>query len=211
VDGLVDTGLVVDASGNRVGVNGQDFLQLAHEIVRSATPGDCWLIVDAGHWDGPIRAGAARLNPRLEELGASIVRAGSLDDLARLCSLPPDALRATVDAFNAGIGQAADTTRRTVAHAVPSPVVLTGAGFVAIPLIVGITFAMGGLLVDARARVLDPDGSVIPGVLAAGGTMGGLQGGPRVGYLGGWSEATVFGLVAAESAAAVSSERSIDD
>ena len=36
---------------------------------------------------------------------------------------------------------------------------------------------------------------------AAGGTMGGLQGGPRIGVAGGWSEATTFGLLAAEHAA----------
>jgi fumarate reductase flavoprotein subunit len=48
---------------------------------------------------------------------------------------------------------------------------------------------------------LDADERPIPGLLAAGGTMGGLNGGPRSGYAGGWSEAASFGLLAAETAA----------
>jgi fumarate reductase flavoprotein subunit len=47
------------------------------------------------------------------------------------------------------------------------------------------------------------DGTPIKGLYAAGGAMGGLQGGPQSkGYTGGWSEATTFGLLAAEHAMA---------
>ncbi len=60
---------------------------------------------------------------------------------------------------------------------------------------------MGGLLVNANGQVLDERERPIPNLYAAGGTMGGLQGGPGFGYTGGWSEATVFGLLVAEHVA----------
>jgi aldehyde dehydrogenase (NAD+) len=66
--------------------------------------------------------------------------------------------------------------------------------------VAGVTFTLGGLRVDGRARVLDTGGAVIPGLYAAGGTMGGLHGGPRAGYVGGLLEAAVFGLLAGEDA-----------
>jgi fumarate reductase flavoprotein subunit len=72
--------------------------------------------------------------------------------------------------------------------------------FRAIPLVAGVTFTLGGLRVDGHARVLDGTGTPIAGLYAAGGTMGGLHGGPRVGYAGGLLEAAVFGLLAGEHA-----------
>jgi fumarate reductase flavoprotein subunit len=72
----------------------------------------------------------------------------------------------------------------------------------AIPIVAGITFTMGGLLVNPSAQVLDEAERPIPGLYAAGGTMGGLQGGPRIGVAGGWSEASTFALLAVEHVAA---------
>jgi fumarate reductase flavoprotein subunit len=68
--------------------------------------------------------------------------------------------------------------------------------FRGIPVVAGVTFTLGGLRVDGSARVVDPSGAPIAGLYAAGGTMGGLHGGPRVGYAGGLLEAAVFGLLA---------------
>jgi fumarate reductase flavoprotein subunit len=76
--------------------------------------------------------------------------------------------------------------------------VLSGGRFMAIPVVAGNTFTMGGLLVNRFGQVLNGDDQPIPGLYAAGGTMGGLQGGPRIGVAGGWSEASTFGLLAAE-------------
>jgi len=57
------------------------------------------------------------------------------------------------------------------------------------------------LRIDGRARVLDRQGRPIPGLLAAGGSAGGLQGCDAGGYVGGLSPALVFGLLAGEQAA----------
>ncbi len=57
---------------------------------------------------------------------------------------------------------------------------------------------MGGIVVDEYARVLDIDGSPIPGLFAAGEAIGGVHGRNR---LGGSSllEAVVFGRIAGKS------------
>jgi succinate dehydrogenase/fumarate reductase flavoprotein subunit len=60
-----------------------------------------------------------------------------------------------------------------------------------------ITFTFGGARIDTEARVLDPAGNPIPGLLAAGADAGGLY---HRAYAGGLSPALVFGLRAAETA-----------
>jgi fumarate reductase flavoprotein subunit len=55
-------------------------------------------------------------------------------------------------------------------------------------------------VVDGGARVLDTSDKPIPGLYAAGSTVGGLDGGPHSGYFGGLIKATI-GLIAAETLA----------
>ena len=63
----------------------------------------------------------------------------------------------------------------------------------------GITYTMGGVAIDPDARVLHGSGAAISGLFAAGGTVGGLEGGPYVGYTGGLAKALVFGWRAANT------------
>jgi fumarate reductase flavoprotein subunit len=70
--------------------------------------------------------------------------------------------------------------------------------FYAIPLCAGITYTMGGILIDGQARVLHEDGGAIAGLYAAGATTGGLEGGPLAGYVGGLLKAGVMGMRAAQ-------------
>ena len=76
------------------------------------------------------------------------------------------------------------------------------APFYAMPICAAITNTMGGIVVDGDARVLDKNDKPIPGLYAAGSTVGGLDGGPHAGYVGGLIKATI-GLRAAETIAAV--------
>ena len=72
----------------------------------------------------------------------------------------------------------------------------------AAPLCAGVTQTMGGVVIDAHAQALMPDGSVFGGLYAAG-PVAGLEGGPRAGYVGGVSKAFILGFLAAEHMAAV--------
>jgi fumarate reductase flavoprotein subunit len=74
--------------------------------------------------------------------------------------------------------------------------------YYAIPLAAGITYTMGGIEIDARARVIGLDGTPMPGLYAAGSCTGGIEGGPLGGYVGGYLKAVGLGLIAGETIAA---------
>ena len=60
--------------------------------------------------------------------------------------------------------------------------------------------SLGGVVIDARCRVLRADGTSVPGLFAAGEVTGGVHGRNRVGGNAG-TEVLVFGRIAGESAA----------
>jgi succinate dehydrogenase/fumarate reductase flavoprotein subunit len=93
---------------------------------------------------------------------------------------------ATLQAYNAACRQAWET----LAPQDQPP-------FHALVVVPAITHTHAGIHVDAAARVLRPDGSVIPGLLAAGVDAGDIYG---VGYSGGLGLALAFGLQAAQTA-----------
>ncbi len=65
----------------------------------------------------------------------------------------------------------------------------------------GIHHTMGGVKIDTSAEVLDKDGSVIPGLFAAGEVTGGVHGGNRLGG-NAVADIIVFGRIAGTNAAA---------
>ena len=71
--------------------------------------------------------------------------------------------------------------------------------FYAAPLAAGISYTMGGIEIDAGARVIGTDGAPLPGLFAAGSCTGGIEGGPLGGYVGGYLKAASLGLIAAET------------
>jgi fumarate reductase flavoprotein subunit len=193
--GVIAEGLLVDAYGERFVDEATPPELIADAIAKSRTPGHCWAIFDEDTWESTGREGGASINPTLVECGGTIISAPDVDELAAKTGLPPRNLSATIDAFARFCATGAEMTPPKTGRSTP----FTSTTLYALPVIAGITFAMGGLLVDPHARVMHRDGAPIAGLYAAGGSMGGLQGGPRSkGYTGGWSEATTFGLLAAE-------------
>ncbi len=81
--------------------------------------------------------------------------------------------------------------------ALPASPKLTEPPFVAVRVFAAVTHTTGGLRIDERARVLDPDGRPVPGLLAAGADAGGIFTG---GYGSGLAAALVFGRIAAQTA-----------
>ena len=107
----------------------------------------------------------------------------------------------TVDAYNAALrsGNRSSLDIMRSDGAVPAAP-LEVLPLMAIPLVVGITNTMGGISIDGRMRVKRPDGGIINGLYAVGGTTGGLEGGGNIGYVGGLIKAAVTGLLAGEDA-----------
>jgi fumarate reductase flavoprotein subunit len=185
-------------------------IHASNHLATLADPQGATVIIDAAIWNGPGRIGLVAANPTLTKNGGTVYCADNLTDLARLCGLPADALTATVESYNCaliektaqGLGALIPPRTQSKAKAMP---ILT-APFMAIPVCSGITNTMGGLSIDSHARVQTIDGQPIEGLYAAGAATGGLEGGPRVDYVGGLIKAVVFGMLAAEHAAAICSK-----
>jgi fumarate reductase flavoprotein subunit len=140
-----------------------------------------------------------------EEIRAlgGIRKAGTLRELAQIMSIPPQALERTnqeVDGLRSGNG--ADRWGRDFRGTQP----LT-APLCAVKVTGALFHTQGGLVIDAAARVLRPDGSGFANVFAGGGAARGLSGPSNWGYFsgGGLLTATVLGRIAGGSAAAASS------
>jgi len=77
---------------------------------------------------------------------------------------------------------------------------LATAPFYAIQIAPGIHHTMGGIRINTAAEVIDTEGSVIPGLYAAGETTGGVHGGNRIGG-NAVCDFVVFGRIAGANAA----------
>jgi fumarate reductase flavoprotein subunit len=173
---------------------------MANAVAQLDDPLSATLIFDDTIWNGePGHKGPVAVNPILPDAGGKIATADDLKGLADITGVAANVLEETVARYNeavtagkAGALEPPRTTRAHKAYPIATP------PFRAVPLASGITGTMGGLSIDAHARVLKADGMPIPGLYAAGTSTGGLEGGPRVTYMGGLAKAFIFGLLAAE-------------
>ncbi len=202
-DDLVRSGLVVGPDGRRFADEGHSGVYMANALARLPDPASALVIFDDAVWQGPGKLRAMSANPFMERAGGTVHRAPTLSALAALAGLPADALIAEIDAYNAAL--AAGTPQqlqppRSTYKSQAWPV--RRAPFYAVPIVAGITYTMGGIRIDGDARVQSTEGAAIEGLYAVGAATGGLEGGPRVGYVGGLVKASVTGLRAGEHAAA---------
>lgn len=198
IDSLAVAGMLVDGAGRRFADEGEGGVYLANAVARLADPLSASLIMDHAIWQGPGTTPLIPSNPHLPNSGGTMHRAQTLAELATLMGVPAASLEATVTQYNQAIESGTlknlSPSRRTDRY---KPWPIKTAPFYAVPLCTGITNTMGGLTVSPDGAVLDKNGTAIPGLYAAGGATGGLEGGPPIGYVGGLIKA-VFGLRAAE-------------
>lgn len=97
-----------------------------------------------------------------------------VEALARRLGLPPEALRRTVERFNAdfteGRPDALGRRRETILGPFDAER-MTG-----IPLVVETITTLGGILTTRHAEALDREGNVMPGLYVAGDAAGGIHG-----------------------------------
>jgi succinate dehydrogenase/fumarate reductase flavoprotein subunit len=201
LDGLSAVGVLVDRTGARFVDEGYNGVTTTNALAWSADPLGAWLLIDDEAWNDEGRVGVTPPNPYLPDRGSTVVSASTLQELAARAGIDPAGLTATL----AGLEDGTPDPPRT------GVLKLTTPPFHALPVVAGVTFTLGGLRIDGQARVLDRDGAPIDGLFAAGGTAGGLHGGPRAGYAGGLLEAAVFGLIAGERAGCRRSRSTRDD
>lgn len=128
-----------------------------------------------------------------------IYRADSIEELAIRADIDPAALAVTIDNYNndcdLGIDRAFLKDSSLLRPVRKGP-------FYAVrikPTVIGVTGA--GLTCDREARVLDQAGKPIPGLFAAGETVGGIMGSCYIGGGGSLTASFVFGRVSGRNAA----------
>ncbi|MBI4192838.1 MAG: FAD-dependent oxidoreductase [Betaproteobacteria bacterium] len=201
IDELGSGGVVVDARGRRIADEGIGGVYLANAVARLADPASATVIFDETIWQERGRSAGIPPNPVLVKEGGTLHQADTIAELAGKAGFPLNELESTLrvynDAVRSGRCEALDPPRSSHKRV---PMSISAPPFYAVPICAGITYTMGGIMIDAAARVLRPDRTPIPGLYAAGSTTGGLDGGHACGYAGGLMKAIVFGLLAAEHA-----------
>ncbi|MHB8587957.1 MAG: FAD-dependent oxidoreductase [Candidatus Dormibacteraceae bacterium] len=178
LDALSTACLLVGPDGRRFCDEKVGGIASANRIAHLDDPASTWLVLDRRIWETAGHENQiVAPNPNLPLAGARIEVADDISELARRMGIPEEPLRQTV---------------KTARLRLSSP-------YMAIPVAVGLTFTMGGPLVDEHARVLGATGP-IAGLYAIGGAAGGLSGGPKPAYAAGIAAAVTLGLFAAEDA-----------
>ena len=183
-----DGAILVNANGERFidEVGTRDVVSAA-EI---AQPGSySWLIVNQAMADassviqGYIKKGYTKTGATYEEL-------------AKELDVDPAAFANTMETWNSYVEAKNDPDFGRTSFANP----LNNGPYYAIKVTAGVHHTMGGVTINSATEVLKEDGTVIPGLFAAGEVTGGVHGANR---LGGTAVAdfVVFGRIAGESAA----------
>lgn len=179
-----------------VNTEGKRFIDevLTRDVVSAAEiaqPGSfAWLIMDQKMFDG------SALFQGYMNKGYTI-KGETYEDLAKNINIPADVFAKTMNDWNSYVKQRKDPDFGRTSFIDP----LDNAPFYAIKVTPGIHHTMGGLKIDGKTRVLKGDGSVIPGLYAAGEVTGGVHGGNRLGGTA-VSDFVVFGRIAGKEAAA---------
>ena len=202
-DEIAAAGIVIDADGRRFADEGFGGIYLSNVVARLPDPLGAAIVFDQAIWDGPPGRGHVQPpNPLLPEAGGTLYRAGTIAHLAGLIGILPQRLEELVREYNeavdAGTLDMLSPPRRSDRYrAWP----IRSTPFYAMPICAAITNTMGGIVVDGNGAVLDQSDTPMAGLFAAGSTVGGLDGGPHAGYVGGMIKATIA-LRAAEAIAA---------
>ncbi|KQT01198.1 FAD-binding protein [Cellulomonas sp. Leaf395] len=202
--------IMIDAEGDRFANESESYVDLGHHMLDHDKDGTYWLVAEARHARRYLRSYA--MDPRATKAMAAagtMVKAGTLAELARGIGVEPTRLRATVDRFNgfARSGVDADYGRGNSAYDryYGDPTVHPNANlgplekgpFTAFKVVIGDLGTKGGVVTDEDARVLRDDGSVIEGLYSAGNNSASVMGRTYPGPGSTIGPAAVFGLRAA--------------
>lgn len=203
LDSFVDEGILVDRDGNRFVDEGRGDVAVANELARANDPTGAALIFDQASWsaskDSPsstsLRIPAP--NPWMLDNGAELFFHDQVEELANRLGVDAMTLKRTVEEYNRAVESQERKSLAVARTGKPKPLHAPLYGLKVVP---GITFTMGGVLVNGRGEALNQEEKPIPGLYAAGDAIGGLMGGYRGGYTGGLMQAIVTGILAGENA-----------
>ncbi len=216
---------IVNGAGKRFINEAAPYMDFGHAMIEGQKSGvthiPCWLITDhrsfnryvvGGHLPIPKIPGAPVPTGRKVPaawLESGVVKAASnWDELAVKIDVPPAQLRDTAVRFNALArkGHDDDFNRGDSVYdnyygdpTLPNPNLcpLGDPPYYAFRIVLGDLGTSGGLLTDECARVLRPDGSVVPGLYAVGNVSAAVMGRSYAGAGATIGPAMTFGFVAA--------------
>lgn len=204
LDSFVDEGILINRNGERFVDEGRGDVAVANELARSNDVTGAMLLFDQQIWDAAKDDAYANSvktpapNPWLKDNDGEIFSDDTIEGLARTLGVDGGFLSATLNSYNRAV-------ESNSAHSLAVPRTgrpkLLCAPFYGLRVVPGITFTMGGVLVNGRAEVLNEREQPIGGLYAAGDAIGGLMGGYRGGYTGGLMQAVVTGILTGENAA----------
>ena len=167
LDSLALLGIVVGPDGRRLMDEGGGGVYMTNELARLDDPAGTTVIFDDAMWRMKPPGDPIGPNPYLLRAGGELFEAPDLATLATKAGLPADTLRETVESYNAAVANGTTLSltprRSTTRKRAPMPIVAPP--FYAAPMCGGITYSMGGVLIDADCRVLREDGAPIAGTL----------------------------------------------
>ncbi len=175
-DEIAAASIVIHADGRRFADEGVGGIYLSNVVARLPDPLGATIVFDQAIWDGPPGRGHTQPpNPLLLEAGGTLHRAGTIAELAGLIGIAPPRLEELVREYNAAVDAGTlhmlSPPRRSDRYkAWP----IRTAPFYAIPICAAITNTMGGIVVDGNGAVLDQSDTPMPGLFAAGSTIGGV-------------------------------------
>lgn len=212
-------GLIVDAGGERFVNEAAPYGDVVHVMYDRDPTDPCipaWLIVDQHYRNRYLFKDVVPTFPLPNDWYSSgaVRRSATLTSLATAIGVPATTLTETVNRFNklALSGTDTDFARGDSAYDryYTDPSVLPNSclaplwlpPFYAFKIVPGDLGTKGGMRTDARARVLRVDGSVIPGLYAAGNASAAVMGRSYAGAGSTIGPAMTFGYIAANDIAA---------
>ncbi|MGH3308770.1 MAG: FAD-binding protein, partial [Nocardioides sp.] len=207
--------IIVNSAGRRFMNEAMPYVEAVHAIYAGEATGvphvPAWMVIDQRYRNRYLFAG---LSPRQPFPGrwyknGTVKKADTMAELAEEIGVPADALEETVRRFNgfAASGVDEDFHRGESGYdryysdptvrPNPSLHALDRAPYYAVKIVPGDLGTKGGLVTDERARVLRPDGSVIPGLYAAGNVSSAVMGHTYAGPGATIGPALTYGYLAA--------------
>jgi fumarate reductase flavoprotein subunit len=189
-------GIQINSEGRRFCDESRGYSEQAADVLRQ--PGrTAWTIFD----DRIAEVARQFEDFQNAERAGAIVRAGSIEQLARAMHVPVAALVAEwteVESLKTHGGRDRYGRQFAAEQRCEPP-------FCAVKVTGALFHTQGGLAIDATGRVKRKDGAVFPNLFAAGGAAVGVSGAAAAGYLSGNGllTATVLGRLAGQAAAAL--------
>lgn len=223
---MMPSQFIVNGDGKRFINEAAPYMDFGHAMIDGQRSGvthiPCWLITDHRSWNRYVVGGHLPL-PKIPGapvptgrkipkawLESGVVKAGSTwDEMATKIGVPAAELRATATRFNelARRGHDDDFNRGDSVYdnyygdpTLPNPNLypLGDPPYYAFRIVLGDLGTSGGLLTDEYARVLRPDGAIVPGLYAVGNTSAPVMGRSYAGAGATIGPAMTFGFVAAK-------------